>query len=83
MDFIEGLLKLKGYNAILVVLDRFSKYAHLVALKHPFTAVTIANIFIQDVVLLHGIPRSIISDCDPLIRFYEFFLARIIFLARI
>ena len=67
MDFIEGLLKSKGYNAILVVLDRLSKYAPLVALKNPFTAVTIAIIFIQDVVCLHGIPRSIISDRDPIL----------------
>ena len=66
MDFIEGMPKSKGYSAILVVADRLTKYAHFVALKHPFIAVTIANIFIQEVVRLHGIPQSIVSNHDPI-----------------
>ena len=59
MDFIEGLPSSNGYTAIMVVVDCLNKYAHFVALKHPFTAIIVAN-----VVRLHGIPTSIVSDRD-------------------
>lgn len=64
---MEGMPKSKGYSATLAVVDRITKYGHFVTLKHPFTAITIAQIFIQFVVHLHGIPRSIISDRDPIL----------------
>jgi hypothetical protein len=66
MDFITGLPKSKGYEAILVVVDRLSKYAHFVPLKHPYTARVVAEIFTKEVVRLHGIPLSIMSDRDPI-----------------
>ena len=64
MDFIEGLPKSEGYNSILVVVDQLSKYAHFSLLKHLFTVQTVVAVFVRDVVKLHGIPRSIISDHD-------------------
>ncbi|KAK9189481.1 hypothetical protein WN943_018078 [Citrus x changshan-huyou] len=64
MDFIEGLPSSNGYTVIMVVVHRLSKYAHFVALKHPYTAVTIAKAFVANVVRLHGIPTAIVSDRD-------------------
>ena len=54
MDFIGGLPKAKGYDSIMVVIDRFTKYAHFMALSHPFTAKEVALVFQKEVVRLHG-----------------------------
>ncbi|GAU17006.1 hypothetical protein TSUD_37640 [Trifolium subterraneum] len=66
IDFITGLPKSRGFDAILVVVDRLSKYSHFILLKHPYNAKTIAEVFVKEVVRLHGIPHSIVSDRDPL-----------------
>jgi hypothetical protein len=35
MDFVEGLLVSENKDIILVVVDRFTKYAHFISMKHP------------------------------------------------
>jgi hypothetical protein len=64
MDFVEGLPSLGSANAILVVVDKFSKFAHFIPLRHPFTAESVAKLFLDNVYRLHGMPLSIISDRD-------------------
>lgn len=64
MDFIGGLPKSKKYDTILVVIDKFSKYAHFVALSHPYTVASIAQLFLDSIYKLHGMPMVIISDRD-------------------
>ncbi|KAJ3684733.1 hypothetical protein LUZ61_013897 [Rhynchospora tenuis] len=64
MDFIEGFPKSHGKSVILTVVDRFSKYAHFIPLAHPYTARSVAQVFFEAIVRLHGIPESIVSDRD-------------------
>lgn len=45
MDFIDGLPPSFGKSVILVIVDRFSKAAHFLALSHPYTASSVAKIF--------------------------------------
>jgi hypothetical protein len=66
MDFIEGLPKVSSKSVILIVVDRFSKYAHFIALSHPYTATSVARAFFDVIMRLHGFPSSIVSDRDPM-----------------
>ena len=65
MDFIDGLPSSHGRTTIIVVVDRLSKYAHFIPLSHPYTAALVARLFLDHVFKLHGMPTSIVSDCDP------------------
>ncbi|GJZ67422.1 ty3-gypsy retrotransposon protein [Tanacetum coccineum] len=66
MDFITGLPLSKGFIVILVVVDRFSKYAHFGALPTNFNGHKVAELFMEIVVKHHGIPKTIVSDRDPI-----------------
>jgi hypothetical protein len=66
MDFIEGLPLSDNANVILVIVDRLTKYAHFLPLKHPYTAATVAKLYLDNIVKLHGVPLSIISDRDKI-----------------
>ena len=67
MDFITGLLKSEGKSVIIVVVDRLTKYAHFCALSHSFKESTIANTFMDTIKKIHGNPRVIVSDRDPIL----------------
>jgi hypothetical protein len=65
LDFVKVLPRVNGKTVILSVVDRFSKYCHFIALAHPYTAASVAQAFFTDIVRLHGVPQSIVSDRDP------------------
>jgi hypothetical protein len=64
MDFVEGLPISGNANCILVVVDMFNKYAHFLPTSHPYTALTVAQLFMSNVYKLHDLPSVIISDRD-------------------
>jgi hypothetical protein len=64
IDFIDGLPSSHGKTTIFVVVDRLSKYAHFCPIAHPYTTLTIVQLFVDNIVKLHGIPQLIVSDQD-------------------
>lgn len=67
MDFIDGMPRSNRQNeSIWVIVDRLTKSAHFIPLKSTRTAPVLAKLFIKNIVRLHGIPSSIVSDRDSL-----------------
>lgn len=65
MDLITGLpLSPAGNNAVLVFTDKLSRMIHLIPSVETCTAQDVAELFLQEVFRLHGLPTSIISDRD-------------------
>jgi len=65
LDFITGLPSTQRHkDAIMVVVDRFSRMAHFVPCHTTHDATQIANLYFKEIVRLHGIPKSMVSDRD-------------------
>lgn len=56
MDFIERLPPSGGKSVILVVIDKLSKYTHFISISHPYTALIVAKVFMDNIFKLHGMP---------------------------
>ena len=64
MVFVVGLpCSPKGKDAIWVVIDRLMKVAHFIPMKTTNSASGLVPLYVKEVVMLHGVPKSIVSDC--------------------
>ena len=65
IDFVVGLpLTQRKNNAIWVIVDRLTKTAHFIAMRNTWTLDQLARAYLEEIVRLHGVPSSILSDRD-------------------
>ena len=66
MDFVVGLpLTGRKHDSVWVVVDRLTKSAHFLPVRIDYSLDKLAELYIKEIVRLHGIPISVISDRDP------------------
>ncbi len=65
MDFMVRLPPSKGFDAIMVVVDRFNKMAHFIPTKDEATTQETGRLFFTHVFKHHGFPKDIVSDRNP------------------
>jgi hypothetical protein len=76
MDFITDLPLSQAFDALYIVKDRLTKQAHFIPCTKAITAEQTAHLFLKEIVRLHGVPLSIVSDRGPQFKakfFREFF----------
>lgn len=72
MDFMSGLPTTpRGYDMVLVLVDRMTKRAHFIPTRKTLNAEGVARLFVQEIYRLHGVPKIITTDRD--IRFVNDF----------
>jgi hypothetical protein len=63
MDFIVGLPRTRaGYDSIWVVVDRLTTSAHFIPVKTSYSSAVLAELYMSQIVYLHGVPKKIVSD---------------------
>ena len=77
MDFVTHLSQTsRGHDTVWVIVDRLTKSTHFLAMWMTFTLEEFYKLYIRQIVRLHGVPISIVSDWDPMFiaHFWESFL---------
>ena len=65
MDFVSGFPRTaRGHNVVWVIVERLTKSSHFLGMKTTDTTETLSQLYIREIVRLHGVPLSIVSDRD-------------------
>ena len=65
MDFVAGLPRTaSGNDTIWVIVDRLTKSAHFITTKATFSVEKLVEIYVSQIIRLHGVPKFIISNRD-------------------
>jgi len=66
MDFVIHLPRsMRGHDSIWVIVDRLTKCAHFLSINQKMTMDKMADLYVKEIVRLHGVPTSIVSDRNP------------------
>ena len=66
MDFVVGLQRCRsGHDTIWVIMDRLTKSAHFLPIRNSDSLDKLAQLYVREIIRLHGTPVSIVSDRDP------------------
>jgi len=66
MDFVTGLPRSsRGHDAIWVIVDRLTKSAHFLPIRIDYPMDKLAQVYLQEIIRIHGVPEAIVSDRDP------------------
>jgi len=66
MDFVTHLPRsTKGHDSVWVIIDRLTKCAHFLPMNQKWSMDRLTELYVREVVRLHGVPESIVSDRDP------------------
>ena len=67
MDLFGGLPRaVELHDAVWVVVDRYTKSAHFLPVRTTYNVDQYAELYVREIVCLHGVPKSIVSDRDPI-----------------
>ena len=66
MDFVSDFpLTQRKHDSVWVIVDRLTKSAHFLPVQLDYSMDQLVELYVREIVWLHGIPLSIVSDCDP------------------
>ena len=66
MDFVSGFpLTQQKHDSVWVIVDKLTKLAHFIPVKMDYSMDRLVELYVEEIVRLHGVPLSIVSDRDP------------------